>query len=378
MLIDVSHLGASGVEHVLQLATRPVIATHSCARALRDHHRNLTDEQIKGIAATGGVIFLNFYAGFKCPNATRRLIACSTTSSTSSPSPGRTTSRSDRTSCTRSSQNCCLAGASTSSGKGWTSWPRSPDLPAPRVCRTSPTRCWLVGSTNRRVPKILGENTISCSGRPSIECADPPSLQDRRASPVVVAAAPIVTPVTLPGQLEWIRRGSVDVVFATIASIETTETAITNIARWLRCASDSRLSDRVGTRACGSRRPCRPAICSVLSFTCRAATSFAARSSYSTSSRSLACGSCSRRTTIGQQQATDAANLTTPGSASSERAWSKPSKDRGRGGRVTRRRAHAVPRDRTQQQTGDCQPLQRSRAVRASEEPVGPGDPPDS
>ena len=64
MLFDVSHLGAAGVEHVLELATRPVIATHSSARAFRDHHRNLTDAQLKGIATGGGVVCVNFFAGF--------------------------------------------------------------------------------------------------------------------------------------------------------------------------------------------------------------------------------------------------------------------------------------------------------------------------
>lgn len=64
MIVDISHLGFGGVMHVLDLATRPVIATHSSVRALRDHHRNLTDEQIKGVAETGGVIGVNFFAGF--------------------------------------------------------------------------------------------------------------------------------------------------------------------------------------------------------------------------------------------------------------------------------------------------------------------------
>ncbi|MCK8680675.1 dipeptidase [Streptomyces lichenis] len=64
MLFDISHLGASGVAHVLELATRPLIATHSCARALRDHHRNLTDEQIRGVAATGGVVCVTFVPDF--------------------------------------------------------------------------------------------------------------------------------------------------------------------------------------------------------------------------------------------------------------------------------------------------------------------------
>ena len=64
MLVDVSHLGARGTEHVLELATTPVIATHSSARALRDHHRNLSDDHLRGIAATGGVIGINFFAPY--------------------------------------------------------------------------------------------------------------------------------------------------------------------------------------------------------------------------------------------------------------------------------------------------------------------------
>jgi membrane dipeptidase len=64
VLVDISHLGQSSVDHLLALATRPVIATHSSARALRDHHRNLTDEQLKGVQLTGGVVCVNFFAGF--------------------------------------------------------------------------------------------------------------------------------------------------------------------------------------------------------------------------------------------------------------------------------------------------------------------------
>ncbi|CAM5417144.1 hypothetical protein GCM10010329_79570 [Streptomyces spiroverticillatus] len=64
MIFDISHLGAAGVDHVLELSTRPVIATHSSARALRDHHRNLTDDQLKETAARGGVVCVNFFAPF--------------------------------------------------------------------------------------------------------------------------------------------------------------------------------------------------------------------------------------------------------------------------------------------------------------------------
>ncbi|GAB3062024.1 dipeptidase [Intrasporangium mesophilum] len=68
VLVDVSHLGVAGVDHVLELSTRPVIATHSSARALFDHHRNLSDDQLRGIAATGGVVCVNFFAPYLHPS----------------------------------------------------------------------------------------------------------------------------------------------------------------------------------------------------------------------------------------------------------------------------------------------------------------------
>jgi len=67
ILMDVSHLSAVGTEHVLEIATRPVIASHSSARAVLDHHRNLTDDQLKAVATTGGVIGANFFPGFVDP-----------------------------------------------------------------------------------------------------------------------------------------------------------------------------------------------------------------------------------------------------------------------------------------------------------------------
>ncbi|MGN6523571.1 MAG: dipeptidase [Actinomycetes bacterium] len=69
VLIDVSHLSAAGTDHVLAVASRPVVASHSSAYAVRPHHRNLTDERLKGIAASGGVVGVNFYYGFVDPDA---------------------------------------------------------------------------------------------------------------------------------------------------------------------------------------------------------------------------------------------------------------------------------------------------------------------
>jgi len=65
--VDVSHASDRAVAEVLSLARETsgvVVATHSNARALCNHPRNLTDAQLRGIAATGGVVGLNFHAPF--------------------------------------------------------------------------------------------------------------------------------------------------------------------------------------------------------------------------------------------------------------------------------------------------------------------------
>jgi membrane dipeptidase len=67
MLVDVSHASDATVADVLETSTVPVIATHSSARALADHPRNLTDAQLRGIAQAGGVINVNFYSRFIDP-----------------------------------------------------------------------------------------------------------------------------------------------------------------------------------------------------------------------------------------------------------------------------------------------------------------------
>ncbi|RZQ61568.1 dipeptidase [Amycolatopsis suaedae] len=56
IVFDISHLGLGGVDHVLELATRPFLATHSACLGITDIHRNLHDDHIKQIAQLGGVI----------------------------------------------------------------------------------------------------------------------------------------------------------------------------------------------------------------------------------------------------------------------------------------------------------------------------------
>ncbi len=64
MIADVSHLGDKGILDVIAHARRPFVASHSNARAVCRHSRNLTDEMIRGIAEKGGVIGINFYPDF--------------------------------------------------------------------------------------------------------------------------------------------------------------------------------------------------------------------------------------------------------------------------------------------------------------------------
>jgi membrane dipeptidase len=59
MFVDVSHLSDEGFWDVIDVATRPIIASHSNCRALAKSMRNLTDEQIVAIAEKGGVVGMN-------------------------------------------------------------------------------------------------------------------------------------------------------------------------------------------------------------------------------------------------------------------------------------------------------------------------------
>jgi membrane dipeptidase len=56
VIVDVSHLSDRGLEDVLAVSQKPIIASHSNCKAIRPHVRNLADAQIRGIAERGGVI----------------------------------------------------------------------------------------------------------------------------------------------------------------------------------------------------------------------------------------------------------------------------------------------------------------------------------
>ena len=64
MIIDVSHLNEMGFWEVLERSQTPVIASHSNARAIYGHLRNLTDKQISALVDMGGYVGLNLYSDF--------------------------------------------------------------------------------------------------------------------------------------------------------------------------------------------------------------------------------------------------------------------------------------------------------------------------
>lgn len=64
MIVDVSHLNDEGFWDVIKLGKKPIMASHSNCRSLCRHKRNLTDDQLRAIQASGGVVGLNAYKPF--------------------------------------------------------------------------------------------------------------------------------------------------------------------------------------------------------------------------------------------------------------------------------------------------------------------------
>lgn len=64
MLVDVSHIATAGFWDVIETSTKPIIATHSNAKTLCSHPRNLNDDQIKAINANDGLIGITFAGQF--------------------------------------------------------------------------------------------------------------------------------------------------------------------------------------------------------------------------------------------------------------------------------------------------------------------------
>jgi len=74
IVVDVSHLNDPSFWDVIKFAEAPVIASHSNCRSLKNHLRNLTDDQIKAVAERGGVVGVNACSAFVEPPELGRLV----------------------------------------------------------------------------------------------------------------------------------------------------------------------------------------------------------------------------------------------------------------------------------------------------------------
>src|SRR4051812_23451877 len=71
MMVDISHVSPDVMRQAIRLSQAPVIFSHSSARAVADHPRNVPDDVLKMIPEKDGVVMVNFYSGFDVPEAAK-------------------------------------------------------------------------------------------------------------------------------------------------------------------------------------------------------------------------------------------------------------------------------------------------------------------
>ena len=64
MMVDVSHVSDDTFFDAVRVSSAPVVASHSSARAVADHPRNMSDEMLRALSRNGGVVMINFYSGY--------------------------------------------------------------------------------------------------------------------------------------------------------------------------------------------------------------------------------------------------------------------------------------------------------------------------
>ena len=73
MLVDLSHVSDETMKDSLRISKSPIIYSHSSARAIAKHPRNVPDEILKLVAENGGVVMVNFFSGFVVPESAERM-----------------------------------------------------------------------------------------------------------------------------------------------------------------------------------------------------------------------------------------------------------------------------------------------------------------
>jgi membrane dipeptidase len=75
MMVDISHVSDKTFWDAIQATKAPLIASHSCARALNGHARNMSDDMLRAVTKNGGVVMVNFYSGFVDENYRKAYLA---------------------------------------------------------------------------------------------------------------------------------------------------------------------------------------------------------------------------------------------------------------------------------------------------------------
>ena len=73
MLVDISHVSVDTMKDALRVSKAPIIASHSSARAIAEHPRNVPDDVLKLVKKNGGVIMVNYFSGFVVPSSAKQM-----------------------------------------------------------------------------------------------------------------------------------------------------------------------------------------------------------------------------------------------------------------------------------------------------------------